>query len=96
MKKMYVLVRDDLGESYKFVQGFHALAQWMIDFPDVWKNSTIVVLEAKDEDEIINISKKLRKENIDYSMFFEPDLGNEITSIATYSNGRIFSKMNLA
>jgi hypothetical protein len=31
--KMFVLVRKDLGTTYKMVQGSHALAQYMLDWP---------------------------------------------------------------
>lgn len=34
MKKMYILTRRDLSKSYQAVQAGHALAQYMIDFPD--------------------------------------------------------------
>lgn len=93
---MYVLVRNDLGKSYKFVQGFHALAQWMIDFPGTWKNSTIVILNVRDENELFFIGEKLKMLGINYSTFNEPDIGNELTSIASYCDNKVFSKMNLA
>lgn len=31
MKKMYVIVRDDLDKIYKMVQGSHALAAFMFE-----------------------------------------------------------------
>lgn len=34
MNKLYVLVREDLDSSYRMVQGAHAVAEWMIKFPE--------------------------------------------------------------
>jgi len=31
MKKMFILVRKDLGSPYKYVQGGHALAQFALE-----------------------------------------------------------------
>jgi hypothetical protein len=31
MKKMFILVRKDLGNPYKMVQGAHALAQYALE-----------------------------------------------------------------
>tara|TARA_R110000824_G_scaffold218435_2_gene405063 strand:+ start:9360 stop:9467 length:108 start_codon:yes stop_codon:yes gene_type:complete len=32
---------------------------------------------------------------IDYSAFKEPDIGNELTAIATYGNGELYKKLRL-
>lgn len=33
MKSMYILVRKDLAQTYKLVQGAHALAQYALENP---------------------------------------------------------------
>lgn len=34
MNKLFVLVREDLETSYRFVQGAHAVAKWTLRYPD--------------------------------------------------------------
>ena len=49
-QKMYVLVRKDLAETYRIVQGSHALAQYALDHPvefQKWHNTTIVYLGVR-------------------------------------------------
>lgn len=59
MKKLFVLVRKDLNESYRFVQGTHAVAQWMLDYPNTWLNSTLVVLEVANSEQLEFFKKEL-------------------------------------
>ena len=49
MKKMYVLVRKDLPSTYRMVQGAHAVAEYLLRYPDTeWKNGTLVFLGVPD------------------------------------------------
>ena len=47
-KKMYVLVRKDLDETYGVVQGCHAVAEYSLrgdkTLYDKWNNGTLVFL----------------------------------------------------
>ena len=98
MKKMYVLVRKDLPKSYQAVQGGHALAEYLIHFPQVsniWKNGTLIYLGVKDEQMIIKWMHKLERNNVIYKPFKEPDLGNQFTALACISDGRVFKRLSL-
>ena len=32
--RMYIIVRSDLSETYRMIQGAHALAKFALDYPD--------------------------------------------------------------
>ena len=94
-QKMYVLVRKDLAETYRIVQGSHALAQYALDHPvefQKWHNTTIVYLGVRNLVELKAWNLELLKKKV-ASSFFEPDLDNQITAIACYDDGRIFKDL---
>ena len=95
-QKMYVLVRKDLSNQYAAVQAGHALAEYLIKNPDTqWTNGTLIYLGVKDENELIKWIHKLDRNNITNTYFREPDIGNQITSLACVNDGKIFSKLRL-
>ena len=97
-KKMYVLVRNDLAETYKLVQGSHALARYALEFHEAflkWNNSTIVFLAVRNIKELNEYSLKLHYAEKDFSLFFEPDLG-QVTALACYDDGLIFKDLRIA
>lgn len=91
MKKLYVLVSNTLSPVYGCVQGGHAVAQWLIDNKEIqtWNNNYLIYVYA-DIEKWINI---LEIEEINYSVFYEPDLYYKPTAIAVESDGRIFKKL---
>lgn len=85
MKRLYILVSDKLTPVYGCVQGGHAVAQWLLDNKDTqtWNNEYLIYVYA-------NIEKwmyKLKLNNINHSVFYEPDLDNQPTAIAIESDG---------
>lgn len=65
----------------------HSALDLCFKFPEKLKNwninsNSIIVLAAKDEEELYNFGKELERKNILHSKFFEPDVGYELTSIA--------------
>jgi hypothetical protein len=94
MKKLYVVVRDDLSFPQKAVQAGHAIAAWMLKFPDsVWKNDTLVLLKADDKKHLTDIWSDLWRNET--AAFFEPDIGDEITAIACLGGNKIVKKLPL-
>ena len=85
--KMYIMIRDDLSKSQQGVQGGHALAEFMLSYPDIarqWNNGVIVYVKA-DIDTISSYVHKLADTpNISIASFKEPDIGNQLTAIAAY------------
>ena len=93
--KLYVVVRNDLSPSQQAVQAGHALAEYLKCNPDTeWDNGTLVYLVV-DEYRLENCILKLRKRNIDWVEFYEPDIGNQLTAIASLNDGRVFSNLPL-
>ena len=115
MKRLYILTRNDLQNvykrddnielfdpSYQAVQGAHAVAQFVLDYPDnEWKNGFLIFLAVEDEGELeewwgeLNYQNEMKSKGKQFPMstFNEPDLDNQLTAIAVYTNGRMFRKL---
>lgn len=94
--KMYVLVRRDLSETYRLVQGAHALAQYALEQPDLfcaWNNSTIVFLGVRNLMEMREWESLLAENGKRFSPFHEPDLDGHLTAIACFDLGDVFSEL---
>ena len=98
--KMYVLVRKDLEETYRCVQGAHALSEYSIrgnrELYRRWNNGTLIFLGVNNEISLkLWIERLLRKEK-EWVGFKEPDLQNQLTAIACVDTGEIFKNLRLA
>jgi len=93
-RRLYVLVRKDLSESYQAVQAGHAVAEWLL-CDQTWENETLVYLGVDNEQDLVDWKEKLNYKNIKYAEFREPDIGNELTAIAALADGKIFKKLKL-
>jgi len=95
--KMYVLVRKDLPKTYQSVQAGHALAEHLLGrtFLSGWDNGTLIYLGVRNEDELLQWGEKLDSIGKKWTGFREPDIGNEMTAIATVDDGQIFREMRL-
>ena len=93
MKRLYVLINQDLDPIYGCVQGGHAVAQYLLDNKDTqeWNNNYLIYLYA----DIDKWSRKLKRMNKPFSIFYEPDLGNIPTAIATEDSGKLFKNLKL-
>lgn len=97
--KMYVLVRQDLSETYRLVQGAHALAQYSLEHGElfrVWGNGTIVFLAVRNLIEIRTWESILTMNKKRFSAFHEPDLDGQITAVACFDIGTVFSGLKTA
>ena len=94
--KLYVIVRKDLSVSQRAVQAGHAVAEFLLRGPfSRWKNGTLIYLGVKGLKQLENLKYKLDFHGIPYTEFREPDIGNEVTAIATDQNFEMFNKLNL-
>lgn len=97
--RMFIIVRDDFRNmGLKAAQGAHALAQYMIENPDIktlWNNSTLIFLKTENENSLKEIINYLKHKGIIYSCFHEPDLNDELTSICCYESKGLFKNLKL-
>lgn len=99
-----IIVDKDLQPGYKVAQSSHAIANFAIEHRDEFekwqfKSNYLCCLEASKED-INKILTKLDLLKIKYSKFFEPDIGNQLTSIAVEAiprqqHKKLFKKLKL-
>ena len=98
--KMYVLVRKDLAETYRIVQGSHAVAEYSLrgnqELYKKWNNATVIFLGVRNEQEMMLWSAKLADRNIPCSLWSEPDLRGQLTSLACIDYGEIFKNLRMA
>jgi hypothetical protein len=92
--RLYVLVRKDLPESYRAVQAGHAVAEWLLH-DQSWQNETLIYLTVTNEFSLYRWADKLDRKEIKWIGFREPDIGNQLTAIATLSDGRVFRNLEL-
>jgi len=97
--KMYVLVRRDLSETYRIVQGSHALAKYALEHYEPfqqWGNETIIYLGVQNLISLREWNLKLAKAGKIFSTWREPDLDHQETALACYDDGRIFEGLRMA
>lgn len=84
-KKLYILIREDLKSvEYKAVQAGHAVAQFLIDHPDDdWNNDYLIYVKVKDEERLKIWNMKLKDKGAKTAPFYEPDLNNQMTALAS-------------
>lgn len=101
---MYVVVRQDLHQSYQAVQAAHAGIQFQHEHPEIakeWheKSKYLVHLSARDEQHLEGLIFKSERKGIKISVFREPDIDNEITAIAfepSKESSKLLSNLPLA
>ena len=91
-----MLTRIDLSLKQRAVQSGHAVAEFLLNHKTSWDNGTLIYLGVDNEEELKRWMFKLERKDIKYSIFREPDIGNEITSLATdWNESNMFSKLKL-
>lgn len=76
-----------MTDGYKAVQSIHAAINFTFEHPDragPWfRNSNyLVLLEVENENKLKHLIRRCQQLNLAYSVFREPDIGNEITALA--------------
>lgn len=99
MRCLYTLTRSDLTTGQKCAQSSHSLAQYLIEHQphtkNEWNNGYIIHLELGNEKSLKRWINKFEQNGIKFSLFREPDMNNQITSIATLHEGDIFKGIPL-
>lgn len=93
MSKLFVIVDQSLSKRQQFVQGAHAVAQHLVDFPNSpWKNKSLVMLKTKDLQHYI---KLLSKRDINFSHFVEPYYNGMTTSLSALNIENLVASLKL-
>lgn len=88
--KLYVLIRSDLSKSQQAVQGGHAVAEFLLSYPNTeWENGILVYLKSPGDWDLYNKLELAAKKQVPYMAFYEPDLNDEITALAVLGTGDI-------
>ena len=91
--RLYVLIRKDLGPAYGAVQAGHAVAEFVLRCPELWKNNTLIYLGVDDDKCLRRWGERLDQRGIQWVGFIEPDIGNQMTAIATVCERDIFREL---
>lgn len=94
---MVTIVRRDLSPGQRVAQTVHAAADLSADQPDEfreWKklSNSVVCLECEDEEALFKAASVLDRNGIKHSIFYEPDFGNEATSISFFGDESVRKK----
>jgi len=96
MKRLYVIVREDLNSpnthqtdgGFKAAQACHAVAELIGKFQtDKRWDKYMILLGVPDKGTLLDWAdfRLLKKKVHEYVVFYEPDIGNEPTSIAFFA-----------
>ena len=85
--KLVVVTRQDLPIGYQAVQSGHALADFILQHPQIaehWHKTSnyLVFLSTHDEESLEKLIIKAQNRGIKYTPFYEPDVNNQLTSVA--------------
>lgn len=98
------MVREDISVPQQAIQSGHAAIQFQHDHPEIarqWHEQSkyLAYLSAHNESHLKELIYKAEIRNIKYSIFTEPDIGDEITAIAlepSDASRRLCSSLPLA
>jgi hypothetical protein len=81
------VTRNDLSPGQQAVQSMHALRQFTAEYPEIDKcwfeqSNYLGLLSVSDEYELHKLIEKAMQNNIRFSIFKEPDIGDRVTAIA--------------
>ena len=95
LTNLYIIVRKDLSSSQIAVQAGHAVAEYVLDNPQIWRNETLIYLGVKNLYQLEKWMNKLSDAEIKFTTWREPDINNEVTAIASTGSSEAFKQLNL-
>lgn len=78
-----MIVRNDLSASQICVQSCHAVIEATRNFNMNGEHPSVIICVVKSEDKLQKITQELSQKKIKFSEFREPDIGNQLTAIAS-------------
>lgn len=96
---VYVVVRSDISSEQQIVQASHAILEASQKFGYPKHKTSIIILEAKNKEDLFSAHHYLNKNNINNYMFYEPDFEMGESALATEAlygeNRKILRKFKL-
>lgn len=80
---IYVITRRNLSTPQQCVQSCHASVEATKAFPQPQETCNLIVCTVADEKALYDFSDKLIESGIQHAAFCEPDIGNQLTALAT-------------
>ena len=80
---VYVIVRDDLTPPQKTVQSCHAIIEATRNFNMNGTHPTVIVCAVGSEGQLYDLCDEIANKRILFARFYEPDIGDQLTAIAT-------------
>jgi hypothetical protein len=93
--KLVTVTRTDIPEGYQAVQSTHAAIDFVFEHPSragPWHkaSNTLVMLTVKDTRALIHLMRKCDYLSLAYTVFREPDIGNQITAICMEPHPEVY------
>ena len=96
---VYVFIRKDISYEQQLVQAAHAALELGMKYPNIKDQCSIVIVGVKNKNELLKVSNRLKDNNVDFEMFFEPDFDMGESALATRpivgEERLLFKKYNL-
>ena len=82
---IYTFIREDISPAQKIVQLGHACheAGKLLNHSEHKHVSSLILLSAKDEDDLLDIAERIDRAGIEFYMFHEPDNDMGYSAICT-------------
>lgn len=82
---VYCFIRRDLSQPQQVVQVAHATIESCksFDYRSLPEHPSVIVCGVKTETQLETVMKRLKEQGIRFALFREPDIGNQLTAIAT-------------
>lgn len=80
---VYVFVRKDLSFPQIAVQACHAIIDAREFYPADLEAPNLVLIGVNDENKLVNTLRRISELGIRCKAFYEPDIGDRLTAIAT-------------
>lgn len=89
-----------MPKNYQAVQAGHAVAQYMLDYPDTWRNQTLIYLRVTDLEDLDLWNARVAElgHETKFACFIEPDMDDQMTAMAVLSKPEVdelFCRMRL-
>ena len=96
---VYILVRHDLSIAQVAVQSVHAAIEATKAFKQPQRHPSVIICSVEDERALQKAICKIEQSGIKYKEFLEPDIGNQLTAVATEpvcgDQRKVFKKFKL-